>query len=156
MKICVTATAGSLDASFDPHFGRCRYFVIVDTDSMTFETIKNKSSYTVNNKDIIAAQLLLGRDIDKLITGKMESKAFSMLFSKGIDILSFTEGSVKNALQSLKDDALKVLAATSSPSDQSYEVHVRGYRRFRAWLKSEISPENAGTSRDNTGSPVIA
>ncbi|MCS7366963.1 MAG: dinitrogenase iron-molybdenum cofactor biosynthesis protein, partial [archaeon YNP-WB-062] len=31
MKICVSATSNSLDAPVDPRFGRCPYFIIVDT-----------------------------------------------------------------------------------------------------------------------------
>jgi predicted Fe-Mo cluster-binding NifX family protein len=34
MKICVTATAANLEAQIDPRFGRCSYFVIVDSETM--------------------------------------------------------------------------------------------------------------------------
>ncbi|WP_342305631.1 NifB/NifX family molybdenum-iron cluster-binding protein [Methanolobus sp. ZRKC5] len=45
MKVCVTATSASFDAPVDPHFGRCLYFVLVDTDSMEFEILKNKRGF---------------------------------------------------------------------------------------------------------------
>ena len=41
MKICVTATANSLDAQIDPRFGRCAYLIIVDSETMQFEAIPN-------------------------------------------------------------------------------------------------------------------
>ncbi|NHV96508.1 MAG: hypothetical protein HA494_01770 [Thaumarchaeota archaeon] len=44
MKVAVSAAGGSLDAQVDPRFGRCPYFVIVDTDTMAFEAIPNTSA----------------------------------------------------------------------------------------------------------------
>lgn len=138
MKVCVTARSGRLDASVDLNFGRCRYFVIVDTDSMEFESLKNKS-LSFSDNDTMAAQLLLGRDIDKLITGNIGSKAFSMISSKGIDVLTLNEGSVEDVIMAFKADDLRKLEALNSPFDHRYGVQVRGYRRFREWMKTEVS-----------------
>jgi len=41
MIVCVTATAGDLNAQVDPRFGRCPYFVFVDPDTMAIETMPN-------------------------------------------------------------------------------------------------------------------
>ena len=41
MKICVSATTNSLDAPVDPRFGRCPYFVIVDSETVQYEAILN-------------------------------------------------------------------------------------------------------------------
>jgi predicted Fe-Mo cluster-binding NifX family protein len=41
MIVCVTATAGDLNAQVDPRFGRCPYFVFVDPDTMAIETMHN-------------------------------------------------------------------------------------------------------------------
>ncbi|NQE53522.1 hypothetical protein C5S29_08005, partial [ANME-1 cluster archaeon GoMg3.2] len=43
MKICITATAGDLNAQVDPRFGRCQYFVIVDSETMAFEAMANEA-----------------------------------------------------------------------------------------------------------------
>ncbi len=41
MRIVISATGPSLDAEVDPRFGRCQYFVIVDPQTMGFESLEN-------------------------------------------------------------------------------------------------------------------
>jgi len=41
VKIAVSATGIDLDAQVAPRFGRCQYFIIVDSDTLEFETIEN-------------------------------------------------------------------------------------------------------------------
>ena len=42
MKIAVSAGGKDLDSQIDPRFGRCAYFVIVETDDMSFEALDNE------------------------------------------------------------------------------------------------------------------
>lgn len=115
MRICVTAMLASLDAPVDPHFGRCLYFVIVDTDSMKYDSFKNITCSASSGAGIQAAQLIISKDVDALITGTVGAKAFSVLVSKGIDILPFVEGSVADAIKAYKDNVLEKLESSNSP-----------------------------------------
>ena len=115
MKICVTALSASLYSPVDPHFGRCLYFVIVDADSMEFDSIRNTTTSASSGAGVQAANLIITRDIDALITGSVGAKAFSMLTSKNIDVLPFIEGTVADAIQAYKDNLLKKLETSNSP-----------------------------------------
>ena len=43
MKMAVTAAISRFrDALVDPLFGRCNYFLIVETDDMSFEVVENE------------------------------------------------------------------------------------------------------------------
>ena len=39
MKIAVSAMGNDLDSPFSPVFGRCPVYVIVDTDTMSFQAV---------------------------------------------------------------------------------------------------------------------
>jgi len=41
MKIGIPATGETLEAVIDPRFGRCKFFVIVDTDTMEVRAVSN-------------------------------------------------------------------------------------------------------------------
>ncbi len=52
MKVCVSAVAGGLDAQVDPRFGRCPYFLIVDSETMKFEAVPNTASRSMSGAGI--------------------------------------------------------------------------------------------------------
>jgi len=42
MKVAVSSSGTNLDSQIDPRFGRCTYFIIVNTDDMSFEAFDNE------------------------------------------------------------------------------------------------------------------
>ena len=61
MRIAISATGPDLDDQVDPRFGRCQYFVIVDPDSMQFESVENSSAMASGGAGISAAQMIIGK-----------------------------------------------------------------------------------------------
>ena len=41
MKVAVTAEGPDIDSRVDPRFGRCAYFLFVETDGLAFEAVEN-------------------------------------------------------------------------------------------------------------------
>ncbi|MCK5535127.1 NifB/NifX family molybdenum-iron cluster-binding protein, partial [bacterium] len=58
MKICITAQGDNLDSMVDSRFGRCRYFIVVDSDTLEFEAIQNPNTETTGGAGILSAQLI--------------------------------------------------------------------------------------------------
>jgi len=56
MRICVTSQGDNLDSTVDPRFGRCQYFIIVDTDSLEFKAIENPNVSGMGGVGIKSAQ----------------------------------------------------------------------------------------------------
>ncbi|WP_319508573.1 NifB/NifX family molybdenum-iron cluster-binding protein [uncultured Methanolobus sp.] len=115
MKICVTASSTGLDAPVDPHFGRCKYFVIVDSGSMEFESIENGQGSVSGGAGVQAAQQVIGKGIDALITGSVGPNAFSLLSSEGIEMKISSSGSVVEAIKAYGSGSLETIGAANSP-----------------------------------------
>jgi predicted Fe-Mo cluster-binding NifX family protein len=102
MKICVTATADSLDAQIDPRFGRCAYLIIVDSETMQFEAVPNSAAGATGGAGIQAAQTIANKGVELLITGNVGPNAFGALSAAGIEIFTGASGTVKEAVEKLK------------------------------------------------------
>ena len=102
MKIAVSATATNLSAQVDPRFGRCQYFVIVDPDSMEFEGIENSSASAGGGAGIAAAQQIVGKEVEAVLTGNCGPNAFSVLETAGIKVMTGVSGTVQEAVEGYK------------------------------------------------------
>ncbi len=102
MKICVTATAGDLNAQVDPRFGRSQYFVIVDSDTMAFEAMVNEAMNAPGGAGIQAAQAMVNKGVDVVISGNMGPNAFQVLSTAGVKIATGAYGTVKEAVEMYK------------------------------------------------------
>jgi len=107
MKICVSAFSGSLDAEVDSRFGRCAYFVIVDSETMDFNAISNESSSAAHGAGIQAAQTVANMGVEVVLTGNVGPNAFSVLSAAGIKIVTGASGSVREAVEKYKKGQLK-------------------------------------------------
>ena len=103
MKICVTAGASGLDAPMDPRFGRCPYFVIVDTDSMSENSFANPNVNAASGAGIQAAQQIAREGASALITGNVGPNAMQTLSAANIDVYQYKgAGSVREVVDKFK------------------------------------------------------
>jgi predicted Fe-Mo cluster-binding NifX family protein len=107
MKVCVSASSGSLDAEVDSRFGRCPYFVIVDSETMEFKAVANDSSSAAHGAGIQAAQTVVNLGVKVVITGNVGPNAFNVLSATGIKIVVGASGSVKEAVEKYKKGELQ-------------------------------------------------
>ena len=113
MKICVTASSGSLDAQADPRFGRCQYFVIVDSDTMEFETMANAGVDTMGGAGIQAAQAVANKGVEVVITGNIGPNAFQTLSAAGIKVITGAFGTVRDVIGLYKSGQLKATSGAT-------------------------------------------
>ena len=113
MKIAITATGPALDAEIDPRFGRCQYFVIVDPETMQFETIENSSAMAGGGAGVSTAQMIAGKGVEAVLTGNCGPNAYQILSAAGIKVITGVAGKVQVAIHGYKAGALK---ASSQPN----------------------------------------
>jgi predicted Fe-Mo cluster-binding NifX family protein len=106
MKICVSAAADSLDALIDPRFGRCPYFIIVDSENMQFEAILNMASDAMGGAGIQAAQTIVGKGVKVLISGNVGPNAFQALSAAGVKVVTGAFGTVREVIEKYKKGEL--------------------------------------------------
>ena len=116
MKVCVTSEGNALDARIDQRFGRCQYFIFVDTETLEFEAIENPNISASGGAGIQSAQLVAGKQVKAVITGNVGPNAFQTLQAAGIDVMTGVSGSVKEAIEKHKKGELK---STQGPSVNS-------------------------------------
>ncbi|MFC2007027.1 NifB/NifX family molybdenum-iron cluster-binding protein [Chloroflexota bacterium] len=107
MRIAISATGLDLDAEVDSRFGRCQYFIIVDPETMQFESIENSSAMASGGAGISTAQMIIGRGIEAVLTGNCGPNAYQVLSPAGVEVIVGVSGKVRNAVQSYKSGDLK-------------------------------------------------
>ena len=116
MKICVTSDGNSLDSNVDPRFGRCRYFIFADTDTLAFEAIQNPNIEAMGGAGIQSGQFVAGKGVKAVLTGNVGPNAFQTLQAAGIDVITGISGAVKEAIEKYKKGEFK---STQGPSVSS-------------------------------------
>lgn len=106
MKIAITATDKNLNASVDPRFGRCKYFLIIDSETKAFESINNQAMQAQGGAGIKAAQAMVNHGVDAVVTGNIGPNAFDTLSAAHIRVFTNASGTVEQALQQWSKGAL--------------------------------------------------
>mgnify|MGYP000663207919 CR=1 FL=1 len=113
MKMCVTSVGMDLNAQVDPRFGRCQYFVFVDSDTMAFEAMPNKAIAAPGGAGIQAAQTVVNKGANVLISGNIGPNAFQVLSTADVKIATGAYGTVKEAVEMYKGGKLNEAGAST-------------------------------------------
>ena len=117
MKICVTSQGDNLDAQVDPRFGRCPYFIIVDTDTSGFEAIQNPNINGMGGVGVQSGQFMSEKQVKAVLTGNVGPNAFQTLQAGDIEVITGVSGKVKETIEKYKKGEFK------STQDSSVDSH---------------------------------
>lgn len=103
MKIAVTSSGTDLNAQVDPRFGRARYILIVDGDTLEVEVIDNeKNVQAFKGAGIQAATIVSDKGAEVLLTGYCGPNAFKTLTAGGVKVVQDVSGTVRDAVRSFE------------------------------------------------------
>ena len=115
MKIAISATGPSMDAEIDPRFGRCQHFIIVDSETMEFEAVDNASAAAAGGAGISAAQMIVEKGTEVVLTGNCGPNAYGVLSSANIEIITGVSGKIKDAIERYKAGAYQATQQANVP-----------------------------------------
>jgi predicted Fe-Mo cluster-binding NifX family protein len=108
MRIGVSATGKDLNARVDDRFGRCPWFLVVDSGSLEFTPLENLHAEEATGAGMAAAKDLIDAHVDAVVSGQVGPKAYEVLKSLNIDIfLVAGDITVKDALEKLERGELR-------------------------------------------------
>ncbi len=87
----------------DPHFGRCAYFIFVDTESMEFEVVPNPNISAPGGAGIRSAEFVAQRGADTVVTGQVGPKAEYVLHAAKVKIITLDGGTVREAVEAFRN-----------------------------------------------------
>lgn len=108
MKVAISSNGPGKDSSVDQRFGRCPYFIIVDTEKMEYESIENEHTNKSHGVGPQVVQTLSNMDVDAVITGNVGPNAYRTLDSASIEVYEGS-GKVSETVEELKEGKLSKL-----------------------------------------------
>ena len=117
MKIAVTSTGKTLVSQVDRRFGRAACFIIVDTETMSFETIANESVAAAGGAGISSAKVVIDAGAEAVLTGNCGPNAERTLSAAGVKLYTGATGTVAEAVELFKSSKL---TQAEGPNVQSH------------------------------------
>ncbi len=118
VKVAVSSTGPDMNSQVNPRFGRCQYFLIVDTDTMNAEAIQNTAAMASGGAGIQAAQVVAQKGAQAVLTGSLGPNAIQALSAAGLDVALGISGTVREAVEQYKSGTIQVSPPTSAQSGQ--------------------------------------
>ena len=113
MKIAVSSNGSDLDSQIDPRFGRCAYFIILETEDMSFEVFDNENLALGGGAGIQSAQFVASKGAKAIITGNCGPNAVQTLSVSKIEVFVGHSGTVREVIEKYMKGNIK---STSTPN----------------------------------------
>lgn len=126
MNIAISASSPQIDGGFDPRFGRCPYFILVDADSQEWQALKNPGFHSSGGAGTSAAQFIVRHGAHIAISERFGPHAYTALEAANIQMYQAADGSVESVLSKYLSHELEPVEARGQRAHPR-----RGSRRHR-------------------------
>jgi predicted Fe-Mo cluster-binding NifX family protein len=114
MKVVITSEGSTMEDPVDPRFGRCRTFLLADTDDDAVRSVPNDAAMQPGGAGIQAAENVVNLGAEAVITGQLGPKAARVLQAASIPVYGGASGTVRDALEAFKEGRLHILQQSGS------------------------------------------
>lgn len=120
MKVVVTAQGTDLDSMSSPVFGRCPALVIIDTETMEHEGIANPGVAAGSGAGIQAAQFVIDRGVQAVLSHDVGPNAFAVLEAAGVPVYRIDRGTVRQAVEAFVAGTLPHLDSSTTGTHRGF------------------------------------
>lgn len=111
MKVAISSDGTTWGAAVSPRFGRCPFFLLVDTGTRTLSAIPNEQKRNAaQGAGIQAAEAVVQAGAEAVLTGHCGPKAFRVLRAAGVPVYLGVAGTISLAVDALVAGALQPAA----------------------------------------------
>ncbi|MFC1582418.1 NifB/NifX family molybdenum-iron cluster-binding protein [Planctomycetota bacterium] len=108
MRVVITSQGDTMDSPVDPRFGRAQGFIVTDENGDEVEYVDNMQNLNAaSGAGIQAAQNIVGKEAEVLLTGSVGPKAYSVLSSAKVKVFIGASGTVQEALDKYSNGELE-------------------------------------------------
>jgi predicted Fe-Mo cluster-binding NifX family protein len=132
MKIAVSANGVDLEAPASPIFGRAPNFLVVDTETMDFDTLGNPALGAAGGAGVQASQFVVEHGAEAVVSGNVGPNAFDVLQAAGVPVYLFDGGTVRQAVEAFDAGKLQSIGGATAPHHAGMRAARRGRRSARA------------------------
>jgi predicted Fe-Mo cluster-binding NifX family protein len=116
VRICIPSSGKEVNSSIDSRFGRCSYFVIVDSENMETTAFCNPAISAAGGAGIQAAQEIVNHGANVLLAGNIGPNSHQVLSAAEIDVFEINGSTVEEAVKKYLAGGLEKLSGPNTPS----------------------------------------
>ena len=121
-RIAMTSTGKTLEDPIDLRFGRCPFFLIIESDG-SVRAVSNCARAAGGGAGIQAAQQIVNENVKVVITGEIGPNAFEVLSAAKIEIMLAPPGKGTKILEEYRLNRLTVAEAETHPGHHRMRMH---------------------------------
>lgn len=107
MRLAVSAMGENLDSPVALDFNRAPYFVIYDLVGDSYESVSNPVFGSFKGFGVQAAQLLISKGVNAVISDVFDPWVFQMFRSAGVELFKITGGTVRDVINRFRRGELR-------------------------------------------------
>jgi predicted Fe-Mo cluster-binding NifX family protein len=112
-KVIVSAASADINAAVDPRFGRGAYLILVDTQTLEWQSFENPGVQASGGAGIQAAQFIAKQNVEAVISGDFGPNAHEALAAANVKMYVFNNQAttVQAAIDDFKAEKLQAVHA---------------------------------------------
>lgn len=115
MKLAISSTGNKLEAQYSPRFGRCAYFIIIDTETRDWEALPNPGADAGGGAGPLAVQFIDEQGVQAVVSGRFGPNAYGALEAAGMQTFAAEDGTVGQVFEAYLAGELEQVTGATGP-----------------------------------------